>query len=98
MAPAESTCHARVRALMRRRRSHMRDIVIVGAARTPIGSFMGSLGAVPAPRLGAVAIKEALARARVAAADVSEVFMGCVLPAGVGQAPARQASIHAGVP
>ncbi len=76
----------------------MRDVVIVGAARTPIGSFLGALASVPAPRLGAVAIKEALARARVAPQDVSEVFMGCVLPAGIGQAPARQASIYGGVP
>jgi acetyl-CoA C-acetyltransferase len=76
----------------------MREIVIVGAARTPIGSFLGSLASVPAPKLGAEAIKEALARSRIAPAEVSEVFMGCVLPAGIGQAPARQASIFAGVP
>src|SRR5579871_6464393 len=76
----------------------MRDVVIVGAARTPIGSFLGSLASVSAPRLGAVAIKEALARARVAPGDVAEVFMGCVLPAGVGQAPARQAALFAGLP
>jgi acetyl-CoA C-acetyltransferase len=76
----------------------MREVVIVGAARTPIGSFQGELASLPAPQLGRIAIQEALRRAGVAANDVSEVFMGCVLPAGVGQAPARQASIFAGVP
>ncbi len=75
-----------------------RDVVIVSAARTPIGSFGGALASLPAPRLGATAIKAALARANVDGADVGEVFMGCVLPAGQGQAPARQATIHAGVP
>lgn len=74
-----------------------REVVIVGAARTPIGSFGGELAAVSAPELGAVAIKEALLRAGVAAADVGEVTMGCVLQAGLGQAPARQAAIKAGV-
>ena len=78
--------------------AHSQEIVIVGAARTPIGSFLGDLAAVRAPELGAVAIREALVRARVAPADVSEVYMGCVLQAGVGQAPARQASIYAGLP
>lgn len=76
----------------------LRDVVIVGAARTPIGSFMGSLAAVPAPRLGAVAIKAALERAGVKPEQVDEVIMGCVLTAGVGQAPARQAMIYAGIP
>src|SRR5689334_22203158 len=76
----------------------MREVVIVGAARTPIGSFLGELSPLRAPELGAIAIKEALARARVAPADVGEVYMGCVLPAGVGQAPARQAMIFAGIP
>jgi len=75
-----------------------RDVVIVSAARTPIGSFGGGLASVPAPRLGAVAIKAALDRAHIEGGDVGEVFMGCVLPAGQGQAPARQASIYAGVP
>ncbi|MBC8070957.1 MAG: acetyl-CoA C-acyltransferase [Deltaproteobacteria bacterium] len=75
-----------------------RDVVIVSAARTPIGSFGGALAAVAAPKLGATAIKAALARAKLDGADVSEVFMGCVLPAGQGQAPARQAAIAAGVP
>jgi acetyl-CoA C-acetyltransferase len=76
----------------------MRDVVIVGAARTPIGSFLGSLASVPATRLGAIAIQAALERAKVAPADVNEVLMGCVLPAGLGQAPARQAALGAGLP
>ncbi len=76
----------------------MRDVVIVGAARTAIGSFLGGLASVPAPRLGATAIKAALERAGVAAADVGLVHMGNVLQAGVGQAPARQAALFAGLP
>ncbi len=75
-----------------------REVVIVGAARTPIGSFLGSLAALPAPRLGAVAIKAALERAGVEPGAVDEVVMGNVLQAGVGQAPARQASLFAGLP
>lgn len=75
-----------------------REVVIVSAARTPIGSFGGSLSALSAPQLGAVAIAEALRRAKLDGADIDEVLMGCVLPAGVGQAPARQASIGAGIP
>jgi acetyl-CoA C-acetyltransferase len=75
-----------------------REVVIVGAARTPIGSFLGSLAAVTAPRLGAAAIRAALARAGVAVDAVDEVVMGNVLQAGVGQAPARQAAIYAGLP
>ena len=74
-----------------------REVVIVGAARTPIGSFQGELSTLAAPELGAVAIREALRRAGVAAADVGEVTMGCVLQAGIGQAPARQAAIRAGI-
>jgi len=76
----------------------MRDVVIVGAARTPIGAFLGELGSVPAPALGATAIRAAVERASVEPAEVGEVFMGCVLPAGQGQAPARQAAIAAGLP
>jgi acetyl-CoA C-acetyltransferase len=75
-----------------------REVVVVGAARTPIGSFLGSLAAVPAPRLGAVAIRAALQRAGVEPTAVDEVVMGNVLQAGVGQAPARQAAIFAGLP
>jgi acetyl-CoA C-acetyltransferase len=73
-------------------------IIIAGAARTPLGAFMGALSSVPAPRLGATAIRAALQAAGVAPASVSEVLMGCVLPAGLGQAPARQAARAAGLP
>ena len=76
----------------------MRDVVIVGAARTAIGSFLGALASVPAPRLGAAAIKAALERAGVAPADIQLVHMGEVLQGGVGQAPARQAALYAGLP
>lgn len=72
--------------------------VILSAARTPIGSFMGSLAALPAPRLGSIAIKEAVSRAGVDINEIQEVIMGNVLAAGIGQAPARQASIYAGLP
>jgi acetyl-CoA C-acetyltransferase len=74
------------------------EVVIVGAARTPIGAFQGSLASLPAPRLGAVAIKAALERAGVKPEDVKTVFMGEVLQGGVGQAPARQAALYAGIP
>ncbi|MEH2702399.1 MULTISPECIES: acetyl-CoA C-acyltransferase [Rhizobium] len=73
-------------------------IVIVGAARTPIGSFQGELKEATAPELGATAIRAALQRSGVEAAAIEEVVFGCVLPAGQGQAPARQAAIHAGLP
>ena len=76
----------------------MSDIVIVGAKRTAIGSFLGQFTGVPSPTLGAAAIKAALEQSGVAPADVSEVIMGCVLPANLGQAPARQASLGAGLP
>jgi len=72
--------------------------VIVSAVRTPIGAFLGSLSELPAPRLGAIAIREALHRAGIEPAIVDEVIMGNVLTAGVGQAPARQAAIFAGLP
>jgi acetyl-CoA C-acetyltransferase len=73
-------------------------VYIVSAARTPIGAFLGSLSTVRAPALGATAIKGALARARLAPDAVQEVLMGNVLTAGIGQAPARQASLAAGIP
>ncbi|MEO6227037.1 MAG: thiolase family protein [Thermomonas sp.] len=76
----------------------MSDIVIVGAKRTAIGSFLGQFTGVPTPTLGASAISAALAQAGVDAARIDEVIMGCVLPAGLGQAPARQASRAAGIP
>ncbi|HKY87921.1 MAG TPA: beta-ketoacyl synthase N-terminal-like domain-containing protein, partial [Pseudorhodoplanes sp.] len=74
------------------------DIVIVGAARTPVGAFNGAFASLPAHELGKVAIKEALKRAGVDAPKVSEVIMGQILTAGQGQNPARQASIGAGIP
>lgn len=73
-------------------------IVIAGMARTPIGNFQGAYATVPSTVLGSTAIKAALERGQVKADDVDEVLMGCVLPAGLGQAPARQAAIGAGVP
>ena len=76
----------------------MSDVVIVSAARTPVGSFNGALSALPAHELGKIAIQAAIARAGITAADVEEVIMGQVLQAGAGQGPARQASINAGIP
>ena len=74
------------------------EIIIAAATRTPIGAFPGVLSPATAPQLGATAIKGALAAAKVEGADVQEVVMGCVLSAGLGQAPARQASLGAGIP
>jgi acetyl-CoA C-acetyltransferase len=76
----------------------MKDVVIVSGARTPIGSFQGALASQSAPRLGAVAVRAALERGGVPADAIGEVYIGCVLPAGIGQAPARQAAIAAGIP
>ncbi|WP_348668928.1 acetyl-CoA C-acyltransferase [uncultured Polaribacter sp.] len=76
----------------------MKEVVIVAVARTPIGSFMGSLATIPATKLGAIAIKGALEKIGIAPAMVEEVFMGNVVSAGLGQAPARQAAIAAGIP
>src|SRR5207249_4419360 len=73
------------------------DVFIVGAARTPIGKFLGGLATLKASDLGAVAIKEALARAGITGRDVDEVLMGHVVQGGQGQAPARQAQIKAGI-
>jgi len=75
-----------------------RTPVIVAAARTPIGKFLGSLAPLTAPELGAVAIKAALERSGVPAGDVQEVIMGNVIQGGVGQAPARQALLKSGIP
>ena len=75
-----------------------KEVVIVSAARTPIGSFLGSLSTVPAPRLGAIAIKGALDKINLKPELVQEVLMGNVVQAGTGQAPARQAAIYAGIP
>lgn len=75
----------------------MKDVVIVSMARTPIGSFLGSLSSVAAPKLGAIAIKGALDKIKLEPSQVQEVLMGNVVQAGVGQAPARQAAIYAGI-
>jgi acetyl-CoA C-acetyltransferase len=76
----------------------MKEVVIVSVARTPIGRFMGSLSTIPAPKLGAIAIKGALNKIKLEPNLVEEVFMGNVVSAGLGQAPARQAAIFAGIP
>jgi acetyl-CoA C-acetyltransferase len=76
----------------------MSEVVIVGAARTPIGAFLGGLAPLAAPKLGAIAIRAALERSGVAADSIDEVYMGNVVQAGVGQAPARQAALGAGLP
>ncbi|CAM5440724.1 MULTISPECIES: acetyl-CoA C-acetyltransferase [unclassified Thauera] len=73
-------------------------VVIVSVARTPLGGFQGELSSLTTPQLGAIAIKAAVERARLAPEQVQEVIMGCVLPAGLGQAPARQAVLGAGLP
>ncbi|MDA9619908.1 acetyl-CoA C-acyltransferase [Alphaproteobacteria bacterium] len=73
-------------------------IVIVGMSRTPMGAFQGDFAAIQAPELGAVAIKGAIDEAKINPKNIEEIFMGCVLTAGIGQAPARQASIGAGIP
>ncbi len=74
------------------------NVVIAGSARTPMGGMMGALSLVRSPDLGAISIKAAIERAGLTPADIDEVIMGCVLPAGLGQAPARQASRAAGIP
>jgi acetyl-CoA C-acetyltransferase len=79
-------------------RSHEDPVVIAGAARTAIGSFQGALSGLRAPDLGAIAIAAAIDRSGIGPGDIDEVLMGCVLPAGVGQAPARQAALLAGIP
>jgi acetyl-CoA C-acetyltransferase len=76
----------------------MKEVVIVSVARTPIGSFMGSLSSIPATKLGAIAIKGALEKINLSPEMVQEVYMGNVVSAGLGQAPARQAAIYAGIP
>ena len=75
--------------------SHTTDVVIASAVRTPIGSFQGALASLGAPELGAIAIREAVRRAGAKSEQIERVIMGCVLSAGVGQAPARQATIKA---
>ncbi|MEW6272074.1 MAG: beta-ketoacyl synthase N-terminal-like domain-containing protein, partial [Thermodesulfobacteriota bacterium] len=76
----------------------LEEAVLVAACRTPIGRFQGALAPLPAPRLGAVAIRDALRRAAIEPAEVDEVIFGNVLTAGLGQAPARQAALAAGIP
>ncbi len=76
----------------------MNDVVIAGSCRTPIGFFLGALATVSAPRLGAIVIEESIRRASIKKTDVQEVIMGNVLTAGIGQAPARQAALYAGLP
>jgi acetyl-CoA C-acetyltransferase len=76
----------------------MKDVVIVSAVRTPIGKFLGSLSNIPAPKLGSIVIREAIRRINLDPKDIDEVIIGNVLSAGLGQAPARQASIFAGIP
>ncbi|MBI3740615.1 MAG: acetyl-CoA C-acyltransferase, partial [Chloroflexi bacterium] len=75
----------------------MRDVFIVSGARTPIGKFQGALAQIPATELGAIVVREAVARARIDAARVEEVFLGNVIGAGLGQAPARHAALRAGL-
>ena len=76
----------------------MENTVIVTASRTPIGSFNGKLSHIPAPRLGADVIREVISRTHIKGEDISQVIMGCVLTAGMGQAPARQAALFSGLP
>ena len=76
----------------------MTDVVIASAARTPVGAFNGGLASLPASELGAVAIKEAMARAKVSPEEVDEAVLGQILTAGTGQNPARQAAMAAGIP
>src|SRR5262249_53265594 len=76
----------------------MNEVVILSGARTPVGVLMGGLAELSAPQLGSAAITAALDKSNVPAKDVNEVLMGCVLSGGVGQAPARQASLGAGIP
>src|SRR5688572_16403793 len=78
--------------------SPVTDAYIVSAVRTPIGKFLGGLSSFPSPALGALVVREALLRAEVVPTAVDEVFMGCVLQAGLGQNPARQAALRGGLP
>ena len=76
----------------------MKDVVIVAAVRTPVGKFQGALAEMTAVQLGAIAVREAVRRAGIDPATVDECLMGCVLPAGLGQNPARQAALQGGLP
>ena len=76
----------------------IKEVVITSACRTPIGSFGGGLSSLTAPKLGSIAVKEAVSRSGLQPGQIDEVIMGCVLTSGIGQAPARQATIFAGLP
>src|SRR5436190_19781246 len=78
--------------------SEIREVVITSACRTPVGSFGGSLSSLSAPQLGSIAVAEAVKRSGLDNDQIDEVIMGCVLSAGMGQAPARQAALFAGLP
>ena len=84
--------------IMTNRQSHLQQAVIVSAVRTPIGRFLGALSSFTAPQLGGIAIRGAVDRARIDPDSVDGVYMGSVLQAGLGMAPARQAMLHAGLP
>src|ERR1019366_1640435 len=75
----------------------MKDVVIVSAVRTPVGKFLGALTDISAVKLGAIVVREAVRRAGVAVESIDDCVMGCVLPAGLGQNPARQAALHGGL-
>ena len=78
--------------------SDLNEAVIISATRTPVGKFLGSLKGFSAPQLGAIVVREAVKRAGVKPEDVDEVIMGCVIQAGLGQNPARQAALNGGLP
>src|SRR5213083_3033100 len=78
--------------------SSIKEAVIISAVRTPVGKFLGALKSLKATELGAIVVREAVKRAGVNPADVDEVIMGCVIQAGLGQNPARQAALHGGLP
>jgi acetyl-CoA C-acetyltransferase len=78
--------------------SDTKEAVIISAVRTPVGKFQGALKSFTAPQLGALVVRESVRRAGVKPEDVDEVIMGCVIQAGVGQNPARQAALHGGIP
>src|SRR5919109_4532126 len=78
--------------------SDLNEAVIISAVRTPVGKFLGSLKGFTAPELGAIAVRESVKRAGVKPEEVDEVIMGCVIQAGLGQNPARQAALHGGIP
>src|SRR5687767_15980230 len=78
--------------------SELNEAVIISAARTPVGKFLGSLKGFTAPELGAIVVRESVKRAGIKPEEVDEVIMGCVIQAGLGQNPARQAALNAGIP